>query len=124
MVDMLKLKDRGCTLYKRIYQGFFGGSLFTPVIKICWVSLCQRITNDFLYLCQLDGGFDIINYMDDLVAEETTCDKVEEEYQFLGTMLSECRVEGSVRKACSPHWLMVFLSVLFNTRALALNKNN
>ncbi len=80
--------------------------------------LCQRVTKAFRYLCQKEC-FDIINYLDDLSSAEIW-EKVEEEYSCFGLILSDCGVDEAKEKACTPNWLMIFLSILFNTRALTL----
>ncbi len=57
--------------------------------------------------------------MDDLGSAEIW-EKVEAEYSCLGLILSDSGVDEAKEKACTPNWLMIFLGILVNTRALTL----
>ncbi len=80
--------------------------------------LFQRDMNAVRYLCQKEG-YNIVNYLDDLGIAETW-DKVEEEFSCLGVILSDCGIYEVEEKACRRHWLIIFLGILFNIRALTL----
>ncbi len=100
LVDMVKLKGRGSALYKRdlsrAFQQFpidhddynllgftWRGQIYfdttLPMDVHTSPFLLQRITSSFRYLYQLESGFDLVNYIDDLVAAEKW-DKAEKEY--------------------------------------------
>ena len=79
---------------------------------------CQRMTDVLTFIFK-KGGFDDVNYLDDIGGAEVE-EQVEIAFQCLGKILLEIRIKESESKACTPATVMIFLGILFNTISMTL----
>ena len=139
LVELVKMKGRGCALYKRDLKrayrqipvdpgdihllGFKWKNsvyldLFLPMGLRSAALCCQRVSDAVSFICQ-SQGFQVINYLDDFGGAEKW-DRADEAYHRLGDILRDCGLIESAEKACPPSCIMTFLGVQFNTLDLSL----
>jgi hypothetical protein len=140
LVDMIKIKGRGCAVYKRdlarafrqfpvdpgqinllgwtwVRQMYFDLALVMGCTISCY--LCQRITDALKYMFR-KSGYDLVNYIDDLVSAEFWS-RALTAYNFLGKLLKDSGTVERESKACCPESYVIFLGVWFDTPALTLS---
>lgn len=139
LVDLIKIKGRGCMLFKRDLKRAYRQIPIDPgdisLVGYSWnrslyfdtvlsmglrsaAHICQRVTNSVTYICSILHIL-IINYLDDLAGAETP-DRAQKSFMEMGKVLQCCGLEESTAKACSPSTVMSFVGVLFNTETLTL----
>ena len=139
LVNIIKLKGRGCLLFKRDLRRFyrqvgidigdaslvgysFNGSIyFDKVLSMGLKSaafIAQRVTNAVKYICHV-LDISIENYLDDLAGGDYP-DRAWDSYLELAKVLEFCGLEEAVHKACPPVTKMVFIGVLFDSETLTL----
>ncbi len=140
LVEMVKVKGKGCALYKReLCRAFhqfpvdpgeinllgwtWVGSMYfdLALVMACSSScfLCQKVTDALKHIFQ-KLGFDLLNYIDDLVSAEDWQQALVS-YSYLGGLVEDAGTEESIRKACSPDVKLIFLGVLFDTSDMTLS---
>ena len=139
LVEIIKIKGRGCLLFKRdlrkafrqfpvdvgeaslLGYSFNGKVYFDKVLSMgCRSSayICQRITSCIKYICGI-LDISIENYLDDLAGAETP-EKAWHAYEELQQVLKFSGIKESVNKCLDPSTEMPFLGVLFNTVDMTL----
>ena len=140
MVSLVKLKGKGCLLFKRdlsraylqivldpreaslLGYAFNGNMYFDKVLSFGLRSaayIMQRVSNSIKYICTVLQIL-IENYIDDLCGCQSV-DKAWESYTELGNVLQFAGLSESVEKACPPSTQMVLIGVLLDSEALTLS---
>ena len=138
-VQLIKVKGRGCLLYKVDLRKAFRQIPICPssypLVAYVWKKhiffdtvlsmgsrsssfCCQSLTNALVFM-MFKIGILVLNYLDDLASAEKK-ELAEFSFLTLRTMLKKCGIEESVDKACPPSTVMPFLGVLFNTETMTL----
>lgn len=139
IVEMIKVKGRGCALFKRDlrrayrqlpvdwgdihllgyqWQGELYFDLVLPMGLRSSALCCQRTTNLISYICHKQG-ISVSNYLDDFIGVELWPMAVAA-YRALGKIIENSGLEESSPKAIPPSFIMPCLGVLFDTMSLTL----
>jgi hypothetical protein len=139
LVDLVKLKGKGCLLYKRDLKRAYRqipvdpgdlhllgwtwhGKIFVdrvlPMGLRSSALMCQRLTDAIRFLFT-NNGFSVINYLDDFGGCDTI-DRAWLAYEELKILLDHCGIEEATDKACSPDTRMVFLGITLDTVKMTL----
>lgn len=139
IVAMIKVKGRGCALFKRdlrrayrqipvdvgdihmlgyTWKDHLYFDMVLPMGLRSSALCCQRTTNLVAHICQ-KRSISVINYLDDFIGVEFWA-RASEAYMGLGTILKDSGLEESAPKAISPTFTMPCLGVQFDTMALTL----
>ena len=135
LVTLIKIKGRGCHLYKRdlkrayhqipvdvadvpllgyYFKGAFYFDLYLSMGLRSAAFICQRVTDAIRYMRQM-MQIAVLNYLDDFGGADTP-ELALKAYEELGHVLISCRIKG-----LSPKHKMVFIGVMFDTEDLTLS---
>ena len=145
LVTLVKLKGRGCALFKRDLKSAYRQVLRAdpgdiPKLGFSWdgymyfdlthpqgsrsaAGCCQRTTSGLIYIFKnKHPGNAAVNYLDDLAGAETWQDnRAHQAFEQLGEVLKSAGIQETQAKACSPCTAMTFLGVQFDTEKLTLS---
>lgn len=142
LVEMIKVKGRGCALFKRDLKAAYRQLLRVdpkdiPLLGFVWkgklyfdltqpqgsrsaAMQCQRCSTAVKYIYDAKHqDFDLVNYLDDFGAAEFWS-LVYEAYKVLGEILEKAGIVESVPKQCKPSTSMTFLGVGLDTEKLIM----
>ena len=142
LVSQIKLKGRGCAMFKRDLKAAYRQLLRVdpkdiPLLGFVWrgklyfdltqpqgsrsaAMQCQRSTSAIkeIYV-RKHQEFDLVNYLDDFGAAEHW-HLVEEGFSWLGEVLENAGLQESAHKQCRPSTDMIFLGVGLDSEARIL----
>ena len=85
-----------------------------------WLTSAVSFIHARLGLEKTEQHFNILNYADDFVGEESKFDTAQLSFETLGQLLSDLGLIESVSKACPPSTTMVYLGVKFDTVTMSM----
>ena len=141
LVQMILERGPGCFIFKRdlkrAFRQFPVDPGDYPFLGYRWRNLmffdrvlpmglrmsamaCQRVTNAFRYICQA-ANVEICNYLDDFFGAESTFEKAEESYSFVGSTLKSLGLVEAVEKSRPPSTCQTVLGVQFDTVSMTIS---
>ena len=145
LVKLVKLKGRGCALFKRDLKSAYRQLLRVDpgdITKLgfCWnrnkyfdlthpqgsrsaAGCCQRTTSSLIFIFNsMHPDNAAVNYLDDLAgAEIWENGRAFQAFDQLGEVLHLAGIQEALPKACGPSTQMIFLGVQFDTVTLTLS---
>ena len=147
LADLIAVLGKGCYLFKRDLSRYFLQLKIDPIeysklgfiwrqqifffvsfvwgcrhAGYCgqWLSSAVSFVHSALGIEICNAPFNILNYADDFAGAESQLETATLSFNTLGKLLQDIGLSESVKKACPPNTVMVYLGVKFDTNKMAM----